>query len=209
MENKLQELTRKLYNEGLSKGQQDAEQLVADAQTSADQILDDARREADEIIRNAKQNAEDLKRNTLTETAMISREMIGALKQQIEELVIFKGVSPGVKAANADPQFIKDMLLTVARNWHAGSSSKIDLSASLPAEKQAEWEEVIKSAAAQQLGEGFEIRFEKKIKSGFRIGPKDGGYYISFSDADFDALLSDYLRPQVAKILFGQPQESK
>lgn len=40
------------------------------------------------------------------------------------------------------------------------------------------------------------------MKSGFKVAAKDGGYYISFSDADFDALLGEYLRDKVSELLF-------
>ena len=45
MENKLQELTDKLYNEGLSKGRQEAEALKAAAAKESEQIISDARKE--------------------------------------------------------------------------------------------------------------------------------------------------------------------
>jgi len=31
------------------------------------------------------------------------------------------------------------------------------------------------------------VGYSNEVKSGFKVGAKDGGYYISFSDADFDA----------------------
>jgi V/A-type H+-transporting ATPase subunit E len=40
------------------------------------------------------------------------------------------------------------------------------------------------------------------VKSGFKVGEKNGGYYISFSDESFEALLSGYLRDKVAELLF-------
>ena len=46
MENKLQELTNKLYEEGLAKGRSDAERLVADAQAKADAIVREAEEKA-------------------------------------------------------------------------------------------------------------------------------------------------------------------
>lgn len=39
MQNKLQELTDKLYNEGLSKGKQEAEEMVAKAKKMPPQFL--------------------------------------------------------------------------------------------------------------------------------------------------------------------------
>ena len=50
----------------------------------------------------------------------------------------------------------------------------------------------------------MELEYTDGVKNGFRIGPKDGGYYLSFTDADFNALLDEYLRPQVAGLLYGE-----
>ena len=46
MQDKLQELTDRLYNEGLSKGKHDGEELVQKAQAEADRIVAYAKAEA-------------------------------------------------------------------------------------------------------------------------------------------------------------------
>ena len=46
MSNKLQELTEKLYNEGLSKGKEEGEQLLARARSEAEGIVAAARKQA-------------------------------------------------------------------------------------------------------------------------------------------------------------------
>ena len=208
MENKLQELTQKLYTEGLSKGKQEAEQMVADARKQADQIIADARKQADELRKQAEKNAEDLKKNTLTELGLAGRQMIGTLKSEIESLIVFKSTSAAISAANADPEFIKNLLLEIASHWNGASSARVDLKAVLPAEKQAALEQMLTAAATNNLNAGLEITFDNKVKSGFKIGPKDGSYYVSFTDADFQALLSEYLRPEVAGLLFDQAAKS-
>ena len=48
MQNKLQELTDKLYSEGLSKGKQEGEQIVAKANAQAEEIVSKAKEEAAE-----------------------------------------------------------------------------------------------------------------------------------------------------------------
>ena len=48
MENKLQELTDKLYNEGLSKGKKEGEEILANARKEAADIIAAAQKEADE-----------------------------------------------------------------------------------------------------------------------------------------------------------------
>ena len=50
MENKIQELTEKIYNEGVERGNVEAERIIAQAQEQAELILNEARGKADEIV---------------------------------------------------------------------------------------------------------------------------------------------------------------
>ena len=61
MQNKLQELTDKLYKEGLSKGKQEGEEILAKAKVQADEIVAKAQAEAANILAAANKEAEDLK----------------------------------------------------------------------------------------------------------------------------------------------------
>ena len=47
MENKIQELTDKIYREGVEKGNTEAQKLIANAQDEAKKIVEDARKEAE------------------------------------------------------------------------------------------------------------------------------------------------------------------
>ena len=47
MQNKLQELTDKLYEEGLSKGKEEGARILEEARQEAGRILDEAREQAD------------------------------------------------------------------------------------------------------------------------------------------------------------------
>ena len=57
MNTKIQELTDLIYNEGVVKGQQEADKVISEAQAKADKILLDARKEADAIIDMFNENA--------------------------------------------------------------------------------------------------------------------------------------------------------
>ena len=61
MQNKLQELTDKLYNEGLSKGKQEGEEILAKAKVQAEEIIAKAKAEAEAIVAAAHKDAADLK----------------------------------------------------------------------------------------------------------------------------------------------------
>ena len=204
MENKLQELTRKLYDEGLEKGRADADKLVADAKAEAARLVAEAKAEAEAIVKAAEAKAEDLSKNSMAEISLAGKQAVAKLKEQVAEMIIAKSTVEGVKAANLDAEFVKKMLLEVAHNWNGASSDNVSLSAMLPEAAKAELDAAMEKSAKELLAAGVEVGYSKNVKTGFKVGAKNGGYYISFSDEDFNALLGEYLRDKVAALIFGK-----
>ena len=192
MDNKLQELTDKLYNEGLSKGKQEAEALKAAAAKESEQIISEARKEAEE-----------LRTRVEGDIRMASSQTISAIRQQIENIVITKTVSAGVKQNLEDPELIKTLLITIAKAFNAVDPAPAGLDVVLPASLQKELGAWFEKKAAAVMGEGVSVSFSRQIAGGFRIGPRDGGYMISFAEGDFENILTEYLRPATRKLLFG------
>ena len=204
MENKLQELTRKLYDEGLEKGRAYADKLVADAKAEAARLVAEAKAEAEAIVKAAEAKAEDLRKNSMAEISLAGKQAVAKLKEQVAEMIIAKSTVEGVKAANLDAEFVKKMLIEVAHNWNGASSDNVSLSAMLPEAAKAELDAAMEKSAKELLAAGVEVGYSKSVKSGFKVGAKNGGYYISFSDEDFNALLGEYLRDKVAALIFGK-----
>ena len=204
MENKLQELTRKHYDEGLEKGRADADKLVADAKAEAARLVAEAKAEAEAIVKAAEAKAEDLRKNSMAEISLAGKQAVAKLKEQVAEMIIAKSTVEGVKAANLDAEFVKKMLIEVAHNWNGASSDNVSLSAMLPEAAKAELDAAMEKSAKELLAAGVEVGYSKNVKSGFKVGAKNGGYYISFSDEDFNALLGEYLRDKVAALIFGK-----
>lgn len=200
MENKkLQELTEKLYAEGLSKGREEAERMVAEAEQKAAAIVAEAEKVAADTIKAAEQKAAEIKKNNQTEMALATRQAVAALKEQIASLVVAKSVAPAVHSATIEPSFVKEMLLGIARSWNG---ERVELEATLPESLKATLEADAEGAAKALLAEGIEVGYSDKVRSGFKVAPKEGGYYISFTDEDFTALLSEYLKEKIVKLLF-------
>jgi V/A-type H+-transporting ATPase subunit E len=200
MENKkLQELTEKLYTEGLSKGREEAEKMVADAEAKAAKLVAQAQQEAAEIVKAAEAKAAELKKNNETEMVLATRQVVAALKENITNLVVAKSVEPSVHAALIDVEFVKEMLLGIARGWNG---ERVALEAILPAEMKARFDSEAEAAVKALLAEGVEVGYSERVKSGFKVAPKEGGYYISFTEEDFSALLAEYLKEKVTKMLY-------
>ncbi len=202
MENKLQQLTKQLFDEGLERGREEADRLLADAKSKAEKIVAEAEAKAEAIVKKAQGEAEDVKKNSLTEISMAGKQALSKIKSEIANSIVTKSTSSEVKAATIDAAFIKDMLLAVANNWSGDSSTKIELSALLPEANKTELDAAIAKSSDQLLKAGVEVGYSTQVTSGFKVGAKDGGYYISFSDDDFDALMRGYLREKVSTLLF-------
>lgn len=202
MENKLQQLTQKLYDEGLEKGRAEADRLLAQAKTEAEQIVAEARTQAEQIVKDARSKAEDVEKNTMTEIALAGKQAVARIKSEIAELIVAKASAAGVKQAAMDPAFIKEMLVAVAKNWNGAAAGKVELKALLPEEERARLDEAFTASAQELLAAGIEVGYSKQVRTGFRVAAKEGGYYISFSDADMQALMNEYLREKVSNLLF-------
>ena len=201
MQNKLQELTDKLYNEGLAKGKQEGEEILAKAKVQAEEIVAKAKAEAAAIVSAANKEAEDLKTKVQGDLKMAASQSVAATKQDIETLVVAKMTETEVKKALTSAEFVKEVILAVAKGFN--TEEPTDLELVLPESLKAELEPFVKNEMTKVLNAGVQATFTKKVAGGFTIGPKDGGYFISFTEETFNALISEYLRPATKKILFG------
>ena len=201
MQNKLQELTDRLYNEGLSKGKQEGEELLAKAKVQAEEIVAKAQAEAAQIVAAAQKQAEEIKTKTTSDVKMASSQSLAATKKDIETLIVAKMTNEAVKSALTSAEFVKEVIKAVAEKF--STDGPVDLALVLPESLKKDLETFVTTELAKILGAGVEASFSKKVSGGFQIGPKEGGYFISFTEATFTELISEYLRPTTKKLLFG------
>ncbi len=204
MQNKLQELTDKLYNEGLSKGQQEAAELLEKAKAEAEQLIEAAKHNAEQIISKAEKQAEDIKKNANAEIGLAGRQVIMQVKQATENIITTKAIAEPNKSAFNDVDFVKQIIQSAIEGFSKSSDNNSQLSILLPDSQQEQLKTFVAGQIGKQMSNGIDVQFSKSIKSGFRIGAKEKGYYISFTDIDFETLFKEYLRPSVQQLLFGQ-----
>ncbi|MBQ8061458.1 MAG: hypothetical protein IJ205_05920 [Bacteroidales bacterium] len=202
MENKLQELTDKLYREGLSKGKEEGDALIAKAEKKAAEIIEQAQAKAKEIIRKAEKDAADYRSKIEGDVKMASVQSIQSTKKDIENLMLKGMVSGDVKSSLTSADFVKEVIMAVAKSFNPEET--VEVEALLPESLKAVIEPFIKGEIAKIIGTGFNGNFSKKVTGGFNIGPKDGSYFISLTDEAFEELISEYLRPATRKALFGE-----
>ena len=198
---KLQELTQKLYDEGLAKGKQEGEAVLQKAVEEAGSIVKKAQEEAEAILAKARKEADDFKVKVEGDVKMASMQALQATRADIENLVIAKAVNEPVAKALSSEEYLKGIITAVAQKFSAEEPA--DLSLVLPESLKAGLEPFVKNELGKLLGKGVETSFSKKLAGGFKIGPKDGGYFVSLTDDTFKDLIGAYLRPATKSLLFG------
>ena len=198
---KLQELTQKLYEEGLAKGKQDGEAILEKAKSEAEGIVKQAQEEAEAILAKARKDAEDFKVKVEGDVKMAASQAVQATRTDIENLVIAKVSDTTVEKALSNEDYIKGIITAVAQKFSVEEPA--DLALVLPESLKAGLEPFVKDELGKILGKGVDATFSKKVAGGFRIGPKDGGYFVSLTDETFKDLIGSYLRPATKKLLFG------
>lgn len=202
MQNKLQELTDKLYNEGLSKGREEGEALLAKTKSQAADIVAEAEKKAAEIMTKAEKEAEAYKVKVAGDLKMAASQSVQATRKDIEDLVVFKMTGAATEKALSDEAFVKEVIKAVAEKFNAETA--MDLNLVLPETLKSSLEPFVKNELSTILKGQVNASFSKKIAGGFTIGPKDGSYFISLTDETFKELISEYLRPATRKLLFGE-----
>lgn len=203
MQNKLQELTDKLYNEGLSKGKQEAEEMKSKAKSDAELIIKEAQDKANFILNNAKKEANELKEKSENDIKMASNQAFATLKQEIEKAIILKAVSEKVDSSINDTEFLKTIITSIVKAFNPNNTEPTALEIILPQTKQKELDSFINSQVKEICSKGLNVAFSKKISGGFKIGPSGSGYMLSFTNEDFTNIMSEYLRPKTKELLFG------
>lgn len=192
---KIQELTDKLYREGVEKGNAEGQRLVEQAKAEAEKIVADARRQAEEIVAGAQKAAQELDANTKSELKMYAGQALNALKSEAANVISDKLVKTAVSNLAADKNFIGEFMVKMAKNW-------------------AEGPVVISGADADQLTAYFKTNAKELLDNGvkivqvngkpasFSISPADGSYKVNFGEEEFAAYFKDFLRPQLIDMLF-------
>jgi len=199
MQSKLQELTEKIYKEGIEKGNEEAKSIVGAAKKEASDIVEAAKKEAGQIINSAQKTATETKKNTESEIKLSSKQAVNALKQQITD--VLNGEVIGSATGKAfDAEFTKKIVDTTLRNWAKNQTS--DLSVLISKEQEKELSSHFNKSVKDLLDRGLEIKFDASVKSGFQITPKDGSYKVSFTEEDFNNFFRQYLRPKLIELLF-------
>ena len=193
---KLQELTDKIYREGVEKGKAEAERIIAEANERAAAIVAEAKSQATVFEEKAQKKADEMLQNTKNELKLYTGQALSALKSEVTNVLTGTLASQAVSALQADENFLGEFAVAMANKWVEGETPVI----SAPeAEKLKAY--FVKNAKAL-LDKGVEIKQVNNKEAFFTIAPADGSYKVQFGREEFEAYFKNFLRPQLVEMLF-------
>ena len=193
---KIQELTSKLYEEGVKKGNVEAENIIAEAKSKEKQILDAANNKAQQIIDAAKKKSTEVNANAESELKLYASQALEGLKTEVTNVITEKLATSGVKAAVNDKEFMQKLITSLMQNWAEKQTMVVGV------ENKDELESYIKANAKSLLDNKLKIESVNGLKTGFVIAPEDGTYKVNFGEDEFIEYFKEFLRPQIQQLLF-------
>jgi V/A-type H+-transporting ATPase subunit E len=195
MDNKVQEITEKIYREGVEKGQAEAQKIVEAAEAEKAALLKKAQHEAEKIVADAKKSAEELNKHTVAELQLCAGRAVEALKSEVVNLITGSIVNSAV-SETATGEWLQKLMLTLATDWVTKENVVIQTA------DAAALTQYFARQAKNLLDKGVKIEQVHGKTSAFAIMPADKGYKVQFGEAEFAEYFREFLRPQLVEMLF-------
>lgn len=193
---KIQELTQRIYQEGVEQAQVQAQKMISDAEKQAQQIVAQAQQRAEELVAEAKRTAAESKERAEKEMRMAAQQALGAIRAELTETFAGRLARQAASDALAQPKFAERFLLEAAKNWTGGAMPVIS------GQQADELKAYFEANARRLLDSGLKFEQVSGHKALFSISPADGAYRIDFGAEEFERFFREWLRPQMAQILF-------
>ncbi len=203
MDTTLQQLTDKIYQEGVEKGNNQAESIITEARKEAKKIIKEAEAKAQKTAQKAQKDSEETQKKALSELQMAAQKAVSALKQEVNNLIGSQIIDKDIKAATSDVQFLQKTIETAIKNWASSENKELNMNVIVPEKDEKAISLYFAEATKSILDKGFTITSANNIKAGFQLAAADGTYKISFSDEDFITFFKAFVRPKIATLLFS------
>lgn len=206
MDDQLQSLIDKIKKEGVASAETSAAQIIAEAEKKAAQIIADAKSQADGIVKEAKAESERLEKSSEDAIKQAGRNLLISFRDGITSEL--KKIIEAETATAYSNELLEKVIPETVKTW-ADKSEVNNLSLLLSEKDLAALEAGLKSALKDEISKGLEIKPDKTLSNGFRIGLKDGSAFYDYSAESVAELFSAYLNPRVAAILKQAASEAK
>lgn len=195
MEVKLENLIKKIKEEGVGVAEKKAAEILDNARKDSGKILKKAEEDAKKIRDEAKKDAENTKANADASIQQAARDTLLSLKKEIRRL--FDRLLKQKIDEKLDETLLRDLIVRLVETWAKGKDVSV-LAGKVDADKLSSM--VMKELKAEAK-EGVEIKLDKKMSHGFRFGIKESDLTYDFTDEALMEAVSFFLSAKLAELL--------
>ncbi|MGP1457963.1 MAG: V-type ATP synthase subunit E [Treponema sp.] len=198
MDIQLQELIDRIKRDGVAASEEQAAVILSDAEKKATQMLADAAKKSDDMISNAKSEIARLEKASEDAITQASRNMLISFRDSLIAELNALISSETEKTYSSD--MLKNLIPETVKTWSKNTDSS-ELSVLLSEKDLTALESSLKAALSSEIEKGLEVKSDKTLSAGFRIGVNNGEAYYDYSAEAVAELFASYLNPRVAAIM--------
>ena len=198
MDVQLQELIDKIKKDGVASAENEAAKIVAEAEKNAEKIIADAQEKAAEIVKNAKAETERMEKASEEAIVQAGRNMLLSFKESI--ISELDGLIKTEKENAQTKELLVKLIPETVKAWSKNADAS-ELSVLLSEKDLKDLESSLVSELKGEIAKGLEIKPDKTLSYGFRIGVKNGAAYYDYSAESLSEMFAAYLNPKVAALI--------
>lgn len=192
-------LVEELKKNGVDKGNQEAEKIIASARNDAESILAKAKRDADEIIASAREEAESIKRMAASSAKQAGVSLLASLKQSVDKLLA-NALGAIVKHAMEDQAMVEKMLVSFARNLSPDTKATVAVSDSIDTEKLLQ---AVSFQVTEELSKGLTIQSAPGFP-GISVRKEGQSVKYELTESLIKEMIAPFLSERTESMLFPE-----
>jgi V/A-type H+/Na+-transporting ATPase subunit E len=196
-------LTAKIYQEGVEKAEKEGQEIIHKAKEKAKSIIAEAEEKAFHIKKNAESEAQKLETQTISELKLTAQKSLGLLKQDINNLIVWKIAHQPIEEAFDDKAFVQSLIEKMVTLFAEKYGEHQPLHIILPQEDIQSVKQFILKRTEKILSGSVEFSVGQDLQKGFIIEQKEKGFHISFTPKGFENYFKSLAKPKIYKMLFG------
>lgn len=198
MDVQLQELIDKIKKDGVATAEAEAAKTIAEAEKKAESIVADAQAKASEIIKNAKAETERMQKASDEAIVQAGRNMLLSFKDSL--VAELDGLIQAETAKAETKDVLAKLIPETVKAWSKNSEAS-ELSVLLGEKDLKALESSLTAELKSEISKGLEIKLDKTLTAGFRIGVKNGAAFYDYSAESLAEMFASYLNPKVAALM--------
>lgn len=198
MDVQLQELIDKIKKDGVTAAEAKAAEIIESANKKAESIIAAAQEKSSEIVKKSKAETERMEKASEEAITQAGRNMLLSFKdsliKELDSLILSETIAAESKTV------LEKLVPETVKAW-AKNADASELSVLLNEKELKELEKSLTASLKAEISKGLEIKPDKTLSAGFRIGVKNGAAFYDYSAESLAEMFAAYLNPKVAALL--------